>query len=132
MHGYALEILKDVISIPQANILDVGVGSGYLVACIAKMNPTAKVYGIDVVPNLVEAAAKNVNKQDPELLKTKQIEIFLGDGWKGIPNFKFNAIHVGAAAAELPKSLLQQLHIGGILVIPVGREVINYIFIYIL
>jgi hypothetical protein len=42
-------------------------------------------------PKEVEAAAKNVNKQDPELLKSKQIEIFLGDGWKGIPNFKFKS-----------------------------------------
>lgn len=114
--------MKDVITKPNANILDVGVGSGYLAACIAKMNPTAKVYGIDVVPNLVEAAIKNVNKEDPELLRSKRLEIFVGDGWKGIPSVKFDGIHVGAAAPELPQSLLNQLSIGGILVIPVGRE----------
>ena len=123
MHAYVLEVLKDVITTPNAKILDIGVGSGYLAVCMAKMNPSAKVYGIDIVPGLVEYALKNVMKQDSDLLNSGRLVIREGDGWVGIEGEeRFNAIHVGAAAESLPRPLLRQLAIGGKLVIPVGNQ----------
>lgn len=123
MHAYALTVLQDVITVPNAKILDIGVGSGYLAVCMAKMNPSAKVYGIDIVPGLVHLALKNVMKRDADLLNSGRLVIREGDGWVGIEGEdKFNAIHVGAAAESLPKPLLTQLAIGGKLVIPVGQQ----------
>lgn len=126
MHGIALETLRDVITIPNANLLDIGVGSGYLAACMARMNPSARVYGIDIVPNLVEYALRNVRKQDKDLLEPNslggRLEIVVGDGWKSFDGIKFNGIHVGAAAETLPPQLLHQLAIGGKLIIPIGQQ----------
>ena len=48
---------------PDAHILDVGVGSGYLSAAMARMNPSAKVYGIDYYNDLVQLANENLSKQ---------------------------------------------------------------------
>jgi len=123
MHAYCLTVLQDVITIPNAKILDIGVGSGYLAVCMTKMNPSAKVYGIDIVPGLVQYALKNVMKQDADLLNSGRLVIREGDGWLGIEGEdKFNAIHVGAAAESLPRPLLKQLALGGKLVIPVGQQ----------
>ena len=43
-----------------------------------------------------------------------------GDGWKGIPGEKFDAIHVGAAASELPPALVEQMNLNAKMVIPIG------------
>jgi len=123
MHAYCLELLKDFLK-PGARVLDVGSGSGYLTACLARMvGPKGKVVGIDVIPELVEFSKNNVNNDDFKLLSEGQIEFKVKDGWKGDPdNAPFDCIHVGAAAATVPKPLLQQLKDGGRLVIPEGTE----------
>ena len=46
--------------LPNAKILDVGSGSGYLTACFAKLNPSAKVIGIDSIKSLVNQVKQNV------------------------------------------------------------------------
>jgi Protein-L-isoaspartate(D-aspartate) O-methyltransferase (PCMT) len=50
MHAHALEYLLPQASEPNARILDVGVGSGYLAAVIARFNPSARIIGIDYIP----------------------------------------------------------------------------------
>jgi len=123
MHAYCLELMKDHLK-PGAKVLDVGSGSGYLSACLARMvGPKGKVVGIDVIPELVEFAIKNVKNDDPTLLSEGLIEFKVKDGWKGDPdNAPFDSIHVGAAAATVPEALLQQLKDGGRLVIPEGTS----------
>lgn len=59
MHAHALDLLSQDIAKPNAKILDVGCGSGYLAVVMARMNPSAKVVGIDVIPELVELSIKN-------------------------------------------------------------------------
>eukprot|EP01112_Ceratiomyxa_fruticulosa_P001450 TRINITY_DN1155_c0_g1_i2.p1 TRINITY_DN1155_c0_g1~~TRINITY_DN1155_c0_g1_i2.p1 ORF type:complete len:231 (-),score=39.91 TRINITY_DN1155_c0_g1_i2:98-790(-) len=127
MHSYALELLEKHLQ-PGSSHLDVGCGSGYLTVCMAAMvdNPEnkGKVIGIDHIPELVELAKRNA-KHDPigsDLLSRGILEFRLGSGFIGVEGSLFDSIHVGAAAPEIPKTLLSQLKVGGRMVIPVGPE----------
>jgi len=123
MHATALEQLKDKLK-PGARVLDVGSGSGYLVACFSKMmQDKGKVVGIEVVKPLLQQSIVNMKKSHADLLEKGIISLKYGDGWKGDPeNAPFDAIHVGAAAEKVPQALLDQLAIGGRLLIPVDSE----------
>lgn len=133
MHAHVLEEILTSLqqsTSPTFNILDVGVGSGYLAACLGQWvhppNPilgkTGKVYGIDVWPGLIETCKRNIDNFNPALRKDGTVNVALGDGWKGIEGERFDAIHVGAAAYNFPERLMMQLMVGGIMIIPVGPD----------
>jgi len=124
MHALCLDLMRDrIISNPKARVLDVGSGSGYLVAALANMGEGTQVYGIETIPPLVTWSLENLKKNHQDLLDQGRIHIQVGDGWKGLSDHApFDAIHVGAAASELPKALVNQLKVGGVLIIPVGEE----------
>eukprot|EP00303_Exanthemachrysis_gayraliae_P011251 CAMPEP_0206016720 /NCGR_PEP_ID=MMETSP1464-20131121/23407_1 /ASSEMBLY_ACC=CAM_ASM_001124 /TAXON_ID=119497 /ORGANISM="Exanthemachrysis gayraliae, Strain RCC1523" /LENGTH=194 /DNA_ID=CAMNT_0053390545 /DNA_START=36 /DNA_END=620 /DNA_ORIENTATION=+ len=128
MHAYALMLLKDHLH-GDAQVLDVGSGSGYLAVVMAHMlGPGGQVIGIDCVPELVRASRINVARRHGHLLQNGEgarppkVTLMVGDGWKGVEGRQFDAIHVGAAAAELPEALVRQLRPGGRMVIPLGRD----------
>jgi protein-L-isoaspartate(D-aspartate) O-methyltransferase len=120
-----LELLKDHLK-PGSKVLDVGSGSGYLVACLSNMvGNQGKVIGIEYVKELADRSKERLKAEiDPtvkEMLSNGKIQIINGDGWMGSPeNGPYDAIHVGAAAATLPQNLVNQLALNGRLIIPVG------------
>ncbi|XKL66862.1 hypothetical protein PGB90_010282 [Kerria lacca] len=121
MHAYALELLKDKL-VNGEKALDVGSGSGYLTVCMSLMiGSEGLTIGVDHIPELVNKSIKNVEKDKPELLSTKQLQFIVGDGREGYAKeAPFNAIHVGAASPSLPEQLISQLKPGGRLIVPIG------------
>ena len=91
--------------------LDVGSGSGFLTACFAHMvGPSGTVIGIDHVSELVDWSMANVRKNHAFLLESSRVKFLVGDGRLGCEEEgPYNAIHVGAAAADLPPKVLIML-----------------------
>lgn len=98
-------------------ILEVGTGSGYQAALLAMLG--TRVYTVERQELLYKKAKALLSK-----LQLGNIRCYLRDGYKGLPEFApFDKIIITAGAAEIPQPLLEQLAIGGILVVPVGENV---------
>jgi len=121
MHAMCLELLDNQTK-EGMRVLDVGSGSGYLTACFGLLvGEKGKVIGIEAVEQLVEWGRENILKEQPQLLEKGIVDIKLKDGWKGDADFApYDAIHVGAAASTVPQALVDQLKVGGRMIIPVG------------
>ncbi|QYK06309.1 protein-L-isoaspartate(D-aspartate) O-methyltransferase [Shewanella zhangzhouensis] len=100
---------------PQ-RVLEVGTGSGYQAAILAKLVP--ELCTIERIKALQIQARQRLKRLDLHNVSFKY-----GDGWQGWPNRgPFDAIMVTAAAASVPAALLEQLSEGGRLIIPVGED----------
>jgi len=123
MHAHCLELLAECLK-PGSKALDVGSGSGYMSACMAKMVGTeGKVIGIEIHQELVKWSIANMNADDSTLLSSGRVVLKVGDGWKGEESDgPFDCIHVGAAAEKVPEALISQLKLGGRMIIPVGTS----------
>jgi protein-L-isoaspartate(D-aspartate) O-methyltransferase len=98
-------------------ILEVGAGSGYHAAvCAEAIERRGKVYTIEIVKELAVYAAQNIER----LGYWGVVEVFHGDGRRGLERHApFDAVIVTAAASGIPRTLVDQLRDGGVLVIPV-------------
>ena len=124
MHAYCLELLKDHLK-EGGRALDIGFGSGYLTVAMSKMmGDKGTAVGIEHIQELCEFAKKNISKHHKNLLDEKKVILIKGDGRLGNKELgPYDCIHVGAAASQLPQNLIDQLALGGRLVIPVGSQI---------
>lgn len=101
---------------PGERVLDVGTGSGYQAAILARL--VGRVYGIEVLRGLARRARANLAR-DPGV--RGNVELVVADGWRGFPGrVAFDGIVVSAAAERIPDALVEQLAPGGRLLMPVG------------
>ena len=95
-------------------VLEVGTGSGYQAAILARL--ARKVCTIEIIPRLAEAAATALRE-----LGYDNVSVRLGDGYLGWSECgPFDTIVITAALAQVPPPLIEQLKVGGRLVMPVG------------
>jgi protein-L-isoaspartate(D-aspartate) O-methyltransferase len=96
-------------------VLEIGTGSGYQAAVLSALG--AKVHSIELIRSLLVQAAQVLNKLDREMI------LYHGDGSQGLAEFApYDGIIVTAGAPEIPIAYINQLKLGGRLVIPVGGE----------
>ena len=70
------------------------------------MTPNGKVIGVEHIPELVQWSESNVRKHNSDLMESKTLEFFFGDGRIGHASCgPYQAIHVGAAAKTLPQEV---------------------------
>lgn len=112
---YIVALMSDLADVgPESIVLEIGTGSGYQAAILAEI--VNHVYTIEIVEPLGRRAAETL-----ERLGYDNVSVRIGDGYAGWPEqAPFDAIVVTAAPEQVPEPLVQQLRIGGRLVIPVG------------
>lgn len=95
-------------------VLEIGTGSGYQAAVLGAL--AKEVYTIEIVPPLAERARDTLSA-----LGYGNVEVRAGNGYLGWPEHApYDRIMVTAAPDEVPTALVEQLKIGGVMVIPVG------------
>ena len=99
---------------PLDKVLEIGTGSGYQTAVLAQL--VERVFSVERIQALQERAKEQLAE-----LNLRNVVYRWGDGWDGWNALApYNGIIVTAGASEVPQALLEQLAIGGRLVIPVG------------
>jgi protein-L-isoaspartate(D-aspartate) O-methyltransferase len=100
---------------PGHRVLEIGTGSGYQAAVLAQI--VKEVHTIEIVPELADRSRALLRE-----LGYTNINVLTGDGYAGLPaHAPFDRIIVTAAPDHVPKPLVEQLAIGGRMIIPVGE-----------
>jgi len=132
MHASACDSLLPYLR-DGSKVLDVGSGSGFLTHVLAELvKPSGTVIGIDHIQALTDMAIKNTEKsaEGRQLLDSGAVRFVTGDGRKGYPEgAPYDAIHVGAAAAEHHAVLEDQLKAPGRMFVPVEEGWSQHIYV---
>jgi protein-L-isoaspartate(D-aspartate) O-methyltransferase len=101
---------------PLENVLEVGTGSGYQTAVLSPL--VRRVFTAERIQALLEQARRRFQRLQLRNIVTKHV-----DGGLGLPEYApFDGIIVTAAPEGIPRVLVDQLRVGGRLVLPVGQE----------
>ncbi|MEC9367631.1 MAG: protein-L-isoaspartate(D-aspartate) O-methyltransferase [Pseudomonadota bacterium] len=101
---------------PRDKVLEIGTGSGYQAAVLSYL--CLRVYTIERYRELQKLAERRLSE-----LGISNVTTIIGDGWLGWPpQAPFDRIIVTAAAPEPPKALLDQLKVGGRMILPLGES----------
>ncbi|HOA16468.1 MAG TPA: protein-L-isoaspartate(D-aspartate) O-methyltransferase [Fervidobacterium sp.] len=103
-------------------VLEIGTGSGYNAAVISLLvGDDGHIYTIERIAELAEIARRRM-----ELLRIKNVTVVVGDGKNGLAEYSpFDKIVVTCYARKIPEQLLSQLSDDGILLCPVGNELVQ-------
>jgi protein-L-isoaspartate(D-aspartate) O-methyltransferase len=113
---YIVALMTSLLDLkPGARVLEIGTGSGYQAAVLSRL--AREVYSIEIVPELGERARKTLGE-----LGYGNVQVRIGDGYRGWPEAApFDAVLLTAAPTDVPQPLLDQLKMGGKMVLPIGR-----------
>ena len=112
---YIVALMSDLLGpLPTDRVLEVGAGSGYQAAVLARI--VKEVYSVEIIPKLAETAAQRL-----KTLGYANVSVRCADGCEGWPDHApYDGIIVTAAAPQIPPPLIAQLKTGRRLVIPIG------------
>ncbi len=112
VHARSLQELK--LS-GRERVLEIGTGSGYQTVLLSHL--VAQVFSIERIPALLQTAREVIHR-----LGAKNVSLLSGDGTVGWREYApYDAILVSAAGPDVPAPLIEQLAVGGRLLVPVGR-----------
>lgn len=114
---YMVALMTELLGLTGTErVLEIGTGSGYQAAVLAEL--CAKVYTVERIKTIAEKARAALDRLG---YKSVAIKVYDGTyGWKEMA--PFDAIMVTAGSPEIPAPLVEQLRIGGRMVIPVGER----------
>ena len=114
---YIVAYMTEVLDVRDSHrVLEIGTGSAYQAAVLGKL--AREVWTIEIVPELAASASELLRG-----LGLNNVHVRLGDGYSGWPEqAPFDRIMATAAPDEIPAPLIEQLAVGGRLVIPVGSQ----------
>jgi len=114
---YIVALMTDLLKLNgNEKILEIGTGSGYQAAVLSQL--VDSVYTIEIIESLANDAKTRLHN-----LNYNNVIVKHGDGYKGWPSSApFDAIIVTAAPEQVPQTLIDQLKVGGCIVIPVGDK----------
>lgn len=116
-HPFTVAFQTQLLHVQKGEkVLEIGTGSGYQTSVLVALG--AQVFTIERQKELFEFSKKILKK----INFTPKHQIF-GDGYLGLPSFApFDKIIVTAGVPTMPKKLLEQLAVGGVMVIPIGEK----------
>ena len=114
---YVVAYMTDALQLtPTLTVLEIGTGSGYQAAILADI--VTQVFSIEIIPDLASGARRALASAG-----YRNVEVRTGNGYLGWPErAPFDRIIVTAAPPEIPRALIDQLAVGGIMVVPVGTS----------
>jgi len=115
---YMVALMSEMLQLSgREKVLELGTGSGYQTAILAEL--ADRVYTVERIRSLALQARKALDR-----LHYLNINLKIGDGSDGwVEEAPFDAILVTAGAPDVPTQLVEQLALGGRLVIPVGNQI---------
>lgn len=116
-HPYTVAFQTDLLDISKGDkILEIGTGSGFQTSILCEMG--AKVYSIERHKEL-HLKARNILRH-----LHYNARLSFGDGYKGMPTYApFDKIIITCGAPDIPEELVNQLKVGGVMIIPIGEGV---------
>lgn len=112
---YVVALMTSLLELKKGDrVLEIGTGSGYHAAVLSRI--AREVYSVEIVETVASQASKRLT-----VLGYHNVVIRVGDGYRGWPEHApFDAILLSAGTPRVPKLLIDQLRVGGKMVVPVG------------